>query len=116
MRAALKKERRAWILPEPLRARPGLREIAWAAFCLGALMVIGSVIEIFRLADRQQSLGFASNAGLLRVVVAGEMVIAILAVLVLRALGKKPLSSSAGVVFFFGVIDVIFTAQAGVIP
>ena len=90
--------------------------ISCAAFCVGALMLIGSVIEIFHIADRQQRLGFASNAGWLRGLVAGEMVIAVLAVLVLRALGKKQLSSIAGVVFLFGLIDVIFTAQAGVIP
>jgi len=47
----------------------------------------------------------------------GEVVVLVLlAVALLYVVGKRRLMILAGVVFVIGLVDVIFTAQAGVIP
>lgn len=90
--------------------------LSWGALGVGAIMVVGSLIEVLRIADRQQLSGFTSSARLLRGIVAGEVVVVILVVTLLSAFGKRHLTTIAGAVLLFGLIDVIFTAQAGVIP
>ena len=101
--------------------RPVRREIrivlSWVALGVGTIMVIGSLIEILRISDAQQRSGFASSAGLLHGLVMGEVVVLVLlAVALLYVVGKRRLMILAGVVFVIGLVDVIFTAQAGVIP
>lgn len=81
-------------------------------------MVIGSLLEFLRLADKEQRLGFAASARLLRGIVIAEVVVVLLTVLlVLRATRRaNRVIIIAGVVLLIGLVDVIFTAQAGVIP
>jgi hypothetical protein len=90
--------------------------LSWGALGIGAILVVGSLVEVLRIADRQQQSGFTSSAGLLRGMVVGEVVVVILVVSLLRVIGNRQLTTIAGVVLLVGLIDVIFTAQAGVIP
>ena len=90
--------------------------LTWAALAVGGVLTVASLIEFLRLADRQERYGFPSSAGLLRGIVVGEIVLAILAVLLLRILGRSRMPSFAGAVLLVGLIDVILSAQAGVIP
>ena len=81
-------------------------------------MLVGSLFEFLHLAAKQQQLGFPRSDSLLRAVVIAEVVLVVLAVaLVLRSARRATaLVIIAGVVLVLGVVDVIFTAQAGVIP
>ncbi len=87
-----------------------------AALSVGAAMAVGSLIEVLHIANKQQGAGFAASAGLLRALAAGEIVVLILLVLLLRAVGRRHLTTLAGLTLVVGLIDVILTAQAGVIP
>jgi len=81
-------------------------------------MLVGSLVEFLHLAEQQRQLGFLRSATLLRAAVIAEAVLVILtAALALRLAGRATaLVIIASVVLLIGVIDVIFTAQAGVIP
>ncbi len=81
-------------------------------------MLVGSLFEFLHLAEKQQLLGFPRGAALLRAIVVAEVVLVVLTVaLALRSARRATaLAIIAGVVLVLGVVDVIFTAQAGVIP
>lgn len=79
-------------------------------------MIIGSLIELLNVANRQDRSGFSSSAELLRGIVVGEIVVAILGVLLLRMLGTRGRPIIAVAVLLGGVIDVVLSAQASIIP
>jgi len=92
--------------------------LSWTAFGVGTIMLIGSLVEFVRLADKQQRLGFARSAELLRGVAVAEVAVVILTVaLVIRTAGiASRVPIIGGLVLLVGIVNVIFSAQAGVIP
>ena len=92
--------------------------LSWAALGLGGVLLVGSFFEFLHLAEKQQQLGFPRSAALLRAVVIAELVLVVITAAVVWRSARRAtaLVIIAGVVLLLGVVDVIFTAQTGVIP
>jgi anti-sigma-K factor RskA len=92
--------------------------VPWGLMGLGVLILVTSLMEAVSLATRQQQLGFADSARFLRIAVVAEAVVVTLATLLALRASRWPnrLPILAGLIWLLSVTDVIFLAQATVMP
>ncbi|HEY8735751.1 MAG TPA: hypothetical protein VIO62_01765 [Candidatus Dormibacteraeota bacterium] len=81
-------------------------------------MIIGSVLELLRMAAKQQEAGFSVSATWVRGIGSAEAVLVTVSLVLAVGLRSRQsiLTVVACVLLLTGVADVVIIAQAGIIP